>query len=484
MTHDAASRTIVSLAPEIEKRGAESVLIEYAERENLPPAQLEKLAQVFNTLLTVDHIDKTAADADRGVSFPLVDVPILVVDYVTRTKQTKSAAPISARVSSHDPSTVDLLSAVRFDVQQVKAASAPVAEVVRYDANFISAHALDLQIDALTAMEKIAGALWVALPKRNDGSLDMSTAVADARPHCNDMALNQSLAWLKSASTVSLHCAELPAGTTKRAFAITGDAGRLLVEFNEARTTYRLMRKLATITRDRGILPEDLTDEEFDQHMRNIGLDPAALEDDALEDDTLEDEPPTPSFVTTATPADGSGPPKPPNPPKDGHTSTTASVPGTSRVSKVLNAIGAPIRGAGVVVSNAARAATDKIDQITSKERHNKDQQRSDTDVEDVRRAIGIRRLIGTDPVLKDSDPREVLEIYNAVARTNPEIVSNMPALRLLLREAVSYEGLTLDSQKQLTDIRSGVSKSEGQEADNLKRRYAINGSDKSTQSK
>jgi hypothetical protein len=88
--------------------------------------------------------------------------------------------------------------------------------------------------------------------------------------------------------------------------------------------------------------------------------------------------------------------------------------------------------------------------------------------------------MIGTDPVLRESDPREVLEIYNAIARTNPEIVTNMPALRLLLREAVSYEGLTLDSQKQLTDIRQNSSKAESQESDNLKRRYSIGGGIKS----
>jgi len=145
-------------------------------------------------------------------------------------------------------------------------------------------------------------------------------------------------------------------------------------------------------------------------------------------------------------------------------------------MSKVLNAIGAPVRAAGKTVSDATSYAQNKLDRIVSKDRTNKDQMRSDMDVEDVRRAIGLRRMIGTDPVLRESDPRDVLEIYNAISRTNPEIVHNMPALRLLLREAVSYEGLTLDSQKQLTDIRANASKSENQEADNLKRRYTTSG--------
>ena len=479
MTHDSAVRTIVDLVPQIDKKGADAVLLEHAERENLPPAQLEKLAQVFNTLRTLDHIDKQASAEGRGSAVNLVDVPVLVASYVLRTNQEKSAAPLSSTVSSHNPSTVDLMSAVRFDAPQIKAASAAVEPTTRKLTNTeICDAALDLAIDARNAMEKVATALLNSLPELPDGSRDISAAIADARPHCSAEALQQSVAWLKSASAAPLVGAELDLPLVKRAFAVTGNSGKLLVEFNSEHATCQLMRKLASSVdkysdkktgSEPARTPEEI-EEELNKFYEQHGLDPY----DSTEPSEFAEPTPRPTFVTDSDTGDvesgkaGVG----------GAAVAAAEPKATANLSKVLNAIGAPIREAGNLVTGAANLAQAKVDAIASKERTNKDQQRSDLDVEDVRRAIGIRRMIGTDPVLRESDPREVLEIYNAISRTNPEIVGNMPALRLLLREAVSYEGLTLDSQKQLTDIRQNTSKSEMQEADNLKRRYASGGVD------
>ena len=91
MTHDAAVRAVVNLVPDIEKRGADVVLRDYAVAEDLPPAQLEKLAHVFNTLRTVDHI---AQASDRGSSVDLVDVPSLVIGYATGLDREKKARAI------------------------------------------------------------------------------------------------------------------------------------------------------------------------------------------------------------------------------------------------------------------------------------------------------------------------------------------------------------------------------------------------------
>lgn len=463
MTHDSAVRTIVSLVPEIEKKGAEAVLLDYAEGDNMPPAQLEKLAQVFNTLRTLDHIDKQAS-ADRGKAVKLVDVPQLVMDYISRTKQEKSATPIAARVSSHNPATIDLMSAVRFDAPQVKAASALKAPVKRrFTKKEIEALAIEMEIDAREAMEKIATELLTKLPKMSDGSLDISSALADARPHCNDEVLNKAVGWLKSASTAPLIGANMDAPLAKRAFAMTGECGKLLVDFNYEFASRELMKKLATQVDDARQAQTENSEElesEVENLLREMNIDPG------------DDEPAKrPSFVTDSGTDAGGEQGKAES---FSRTSPPTSANGNSNVSKVLKAIGAPIRATGDIISQTENVAKNQIDRVTGKERFNNDQLRSDIDVEDIRRAIGIRRMIGTDPVLRESDPREVLEIYNAIARTNPEIVTNMPALRLLLREAVSYEGLTLDSQKQLTDIRQNSTKAEAQEAENLRRRYTI----------
>jgi hypothetical protein len=468
MTHDSAVRTIVSLLPEIEKKGAEAVLLDYAEGDNMPPAQLEKLAQVFNTLRTLDHIDKQAS-ADRGKAVNLVDVPQLVVDYISRTKQETSAAPIASRVSTHNPTTVDLMSAVRFDAPQVKAASAPEAPVAkRFTKKEVESLAIELEMDARFAMEKIANELLTKLPKMSDGSVDISGALSDARPHCSDEVLKKAIGWLKTASTAPLIGDKMDAPLTKRAFAMTGECGKLLVDFNYEFAARELMRKLAAQV-DENLPATQETADDIAREVENL------LRENNID---IGDEEPTrrPEFVTER------GAEKVDHSKDNGQSRSTPPTPPSSHssVSKVLQAIGTPIRAVGNAVGQAEIATKSHIDRVTGKERFNHDQLRSDIDVEDVRRAIGIRRMIGTDPVLRESDPREVLEIYNAIARTNPEIVTNMPALRLLLREAVSYEGLTLDSQKQLTDIRQNSSKSEAQEVENLKRRYTIGGGTKS----
>ncbi len=476
MTHDNAVSIIVSLVPEIEKQGAANVLLDYAERENLPPAQLEKLAQVFNTMRTIDHIDKQANTEARGESVPILDVPELVIDYVSRTKQEKAAHSAASFVSSHNPATVDLMSAVMFDAPMAKAASAPAEPApVAYDKEAIVNAALELEIDARVAMEKLATELVSKLPSLPDGSLDMTAAVADARPHCNQEVLGESLEWLKMASVKPLYGISLDKELTKRAFAHTGECGRLLVAFNEQFAQRKLMRKMAAEVEE-GAEKKKLSKEDLDR-MAEEDPERVAREieemyaENGMTPPGGEPSEAPPAFAKSksdAKPAGGSAPAAP-----------AASGPPpqqSSRVTKILKAIGKPLHTAGNVIGDAAGKAQGHLDRITSKERFNKDQLSSDIDVEDVRRAIGVRRMIGTDPVLREADPREVLEIYNAIARTNPEIATNMPALRLLMREAVSYEGLTLDSQKQLTDIRANASKSEMQEADNIKRRYAVSG--------
>jgi hypothetical protein len=51
-----------------------------------------------------------------------------------------------------------------------------------------------------------------------------------------------------------------------------------------------------------------------------------------------------------------------------------------------------------------------------------------------------------------------------------------MAALRLILREAVSYEGLTLDSQKLLSEIRRNSEQADELSDINEKSRYTVGG--------
>ena len=119
-------------------------------------------------------------------------------------------------------------------------------------------------------------------------------------------------------------------------------------------------------------------------------------------------------------------------------------------------------------------SSVDAVTAITSKERVNKNQMKLEGDIGDIRRSILIRRLAASDPVLKDMPLKDVLETYNAIAESNPEAASNPRRVLLAMREAASYEGITLDAQKSLGDVRGAAAKTDAAEADNTKRRYSV----------
>lgn len=484
MTHDSAVRTITSLLPEIEKKGAETVLRDYAVQEDLPPAQLEKLAQVFNTMRTVAHIEKAA---DRGSSVPLIDVPMLVVDYAVNDASEKAAAAPAKRVSaSHSAAGVDLMSALRREMQDpkpsVKAAAAPaetVKVIVKAGEFFDTAY--EVQADARLQMSKLASQIFNEAPKDSEGRVDLSSFVGDAVHTRSLDIVKKAFDYLSRSTRLEVMPVEIKAPIVKRAFHAGTKAAELMEAYVDEFTTYDVMSKLATAPPVDDYT--DLTEEEQQELIaRAMGRD-AANPAERQGSDPATTQPGDAAFQNGATPqhrqrAEGEeesgGKGKSSGGGKDKKEAEGLSV--RQILSGAAGAAMAPVTSAAGAVNSAAAKASDLLHNITTKERTNKAQMRTDLNVDDIRRAIHIRRMIGTDPVLREADPREVLDIYNAISRTNPDIASNMAALKLLLREAVSYEGLTLDAQKQLADVRKSTSEAEGKEADNIKRRYSVGG--------
>lgn len=81
MTQKQQIQLLDSILPEIVKTNdPEGAMLKCARKHNLAPAQLEKLAQVFNTTKTIVGLTK---QANRGDSFSIVNVPELVSKYTT-----------------------------------------------------------------------------------------------------------------------------------------------------------------------------------------------------------------------------------------------------------------------------------------------------------------------------------------------------------------------------------------------------------------
>lgn len=70
-----------SIMPQIvETRDPEATMLKCARKNNLSPAQLEKLGHVYNTMKTIVGLEK---QANRGDSFSILDVPKMVSKYTT-----------------------------------------------------------------------------------------------------------------------------------------------------------------------------------------------------------------------------------------------------------------------------------------------------------------------------------------------------------------------------------------------------------------
>lgn len=82
-----------------------------------------------------------------------------------------------------------------------------------------------------------------------------------------------------------------------------------------------------------------------------------------------------------------------------------------------------------------------------------KRQAKIDRGVDDVQTITNLQRVIATDPVLAEADPHSLIAIFNDLRQADPTISASSNRLRMALREAVQYEGMTSQSTKTLADI-------------------------------
>lgn len=81
MTQRQQIQMLNSIMPEIvESKNPEATMLKCAKKNNLSPAQLEKLGHVFNSMKTLVGLEK---QANRGDSFSIVDVPGMVSKYTS-----------------------------------------------------------------------------------------------------------------------------------------------------------------------------------------------------------------------------------------------------------------------------------------------------------------------------------------------------------------------------------------------------------------
>ena len=96
MDHFTAIKVIERLAPQINSsQDPKGTLIKFASENNLSPAELERLGQVFNSAKTLSHLEKSA---NRGDSYDLLDVEDLVSSFTSHETPTVVEKSASTKI--------------------------------------------------------------------------------------------------------------------------------------------------------------------------------------------------------------------------------------------------------------------------------------------------------------------------------------------------------------------------------------------------
>jgi hypothetical protein len=488
--HQEAIRVISRLGPELTKQAAENVLLRYAEEEDLAPAQLEKLAQAYNMVRQLSHID---ASEDRGSTCHQINTPALVSAYVGVT-QKAAAAPVIVEAPSHDAGSVDLMLELRREMNPVvKAASdghsdsleishpivpAPSPEAdVRYTADQLKEAAWEAKVDFYMIADEV-----LKMASCEGRTLQIAQAELDASRIINPVCVAETLNWLEKYAAqqkISRKLSRHEGPIKEAAFAITTPLADKIMDLTEAFVVTSLFHKAAV---EGSVYVGDLS------NSGKVPTKPDAMGAmmSMLEAETPEPPPPGESAPFKAPPRDdersetaeaasgkggkGGGSGK-----KKGEKDTDTDKGGKGHwLASIISGATKPVSAAAGVVDAAASGAQGTIKAVTEKDRVNKNQVKLDSDIMDIRRSILIRRLAASDPVLKDMPLRDVLDTYNAIAESNPEAAANPRRVLLAMREAASYEGITLDAQKSLGDVRGAAAKTDEQESANTKRRYSV----------
>lgn len=461
-----------------QSRKPEQELLKFAHAQNLAPAQLEALAQLYNTAATVAYLDKSAS---RGGDFHIVEVPDLMKDYLkVRDTETKSAGrdaisfndawentgilgnldslpkcfagfrsvPVTWDNAQDHPVTVKLASAEPSKEERRRASELQVLVDEAKQAMFNLNEDLREELDGVRRLFRT----WdpPAFEKvESDALLQHGEGMKAACDH--------AAKWLTESN--------IP---VKRA---SGPGPRRLVR------DCPLLLKFATI-------------KELLEHRQAIGVELKGLEKRAAQPEvdpkqvfTNDDfrtalglpplEPSNPVIDTRAA-----GKTKDQVPPAGSRSNKPAPKTAPQRLDKGSGK-GSPAEGpksdarwVDEVPEKSEKIIGDLSSGLDSwvgqksvigdlfkdrfmgviNERNNKGQKTLDEGASNARRQAMLQQLLVTDDVLSEADPDHVVSLYNSLAQAMPEAASDPNVMRMALRSAIQHDGISPFDLKQMTD--------------------------------
>jgi len=421
------------LLPQIrQNHHPESTLLKFAHEKNLSSSLLEGLGQLYNTAKTLSFLEKSA---NRGATFPILDVPAMV-DKFMEVPVTKKASAYTPEVTTSLASCfegivapmVKLASVV--EPSQINPVKRAWAEQEKQDMvlDFTKQARFEFVEDARAVMVKIARRL-------RETNVSFTSLEQDALYTFGEGS--------KPVMDKLAHYLERNKFVVKRA----ADAGKV-----------RLVRDEHKFLPEFEALQDCFTHIEVADEILKSATN--VLEEMATPPGTSKSDPPPKSDAPPLM-AGGSGARRQQSGKDNGGRKTVMQ----DEPDKKPNPGGGDKGRDGTFFGPISTAMNKPLSHMAAFAQraaptfYNKDQQDVDHGHRDVQHIALLQNLMTTDEVLAEADPDKVVDMFNTVRANAPQLAGDANVMRVILRSAIQHDGVSPFDLKGFLDTEQSKQK-------------------------
>ncbi len=495
MQHAEAVNALHEILPLIKTEGsAESAIIKFAEEKKLASAQVEKLAQVLNQARTLSFLDKNPDN--RGADFPILDPAEIVKRYTENSGNSKCATlqPYADVFGGYKvvPSTdgtnqmrhVKTLPPRMAVPNFQKAAAESLKPEVKVDGKKVEQDPYYLECEAREFDRKKRDEVDEAVIESGEADIVMEQAKETSKKayqELHERCLHLPFHEVEEDATMLGITADEKSVIAKLATDLNGYWGRENVQrftvpdpkrhlawdrhnivdgIRKVAAANMLVKQAAEyatyVKKKASYSPptvEPLYAQADEEEMRRDRYDNPATR--AQRDKELKNK-------LQGNPANGAPRPnynifrdilqfpEPDKPKEKVHTT-----PGIDSAAAALKDILKEYPGISTQIQGAHGEQESKglVSGLLQSEAPGKRQRSIDESYHSTRSLGTLQKLMMTDPILREADPDLIVDAFNDLMQTDPEIAKTPQMLAFQLREALQYGGIPASSAKTIADI-------------------------------
>lgn len=472
MDHNQVIKTLESLIPQGAKSGPESVIVKYASENNLSPAQLERVAQMYNVAMTINFMNKSAS---RGDTFQLIDTVKLMAKY-TDTEGEKEASIPNEWEAWLAPDATTSKSASDTGYSNMDFPDIVALAKGQKEERYVETQK-DYAYPALTS----AG-VWDTFRKESFDKFELDSVeriIHESEEEYRSCAAKiQDLIQIKGASFKEM-VNDVYLSAPDSVFPVMEKLANYLKATHcpgNLDASAPTLTKNPALVRDRWGVVEIV--EKAASAIETIKASRSYIDMYKEAASAGTQSPPDKKNKNKKSPGNGGGGRGRPNS-GDNETEYETAFDVSDYDSEIADANKKDERPKVVQprlsafdeikeISNAGLDATKKIlnpntyfENVGGFEaklkamlpnRVNKTQKAIDMSKGEAANVTTLQRLLITDPIISEADPNTVVSLYNTLQKANPDIASDPNVLRFALREAIQYDAVPMHTYKDFVE--------------------------------